>query len=301
MDIAFVVAGLVLLFAGGEGLVKGASALAARLGMAPALIGLTVVGFGTSLPELLVSVNAALGGSPDIALGNVVGSNTANILLIAGIAALLWPIATRGLNMGRDSLWMLAAALAVLVPSALGMVGRPLGLALLAALAVYLVTAIRSAEPSEGEIPALSPAMLALSLVLGLAALVGGAHLLVTGAVGLARDWGLSEAFIGLSIVAVGTSLPELATSVVAALRRQPAIAVGNVVGSNIFNVFGILGTTALIAPVPVAPRFLTFDVPVMIAASVALVLTLRLPVIGRLWGVALLAAYAAYVWSAQG
>jgi cation:H+ antiporter len=301
MDILFVAAGLVLLFAGGESLVRGASALAARLGLSPALIGLTVVGFGTSLPELLVSVQAALRGAPDIAMGNVVGSNTANILLIAGVAALLSPIAARTLSMGRDTLWMLAAAVAVLIPAWLGLVSWPLGLALVAGLALYLTLAIRNAENTDETPPGLSPVLTTVTLVLGLAALVGGAHFLVTGSVGLARAFGLSEAFIGLTIVAVGTSLPELATTVVAALRRQSAIAIGNVVGSNIFNVLGILGATALIAPVPVAARFLSFDVPVMIAASVLLVVSLRAQRLGRVWGVGLLAAYAAYVWSAQG
>ena len=301
MDLLLVAAGLVLLFAGGESLVRGASALAARLGMAPALIGLTVVGFGTSLPELLVSVQAALRGAPDIAMGNVVGSNSANILLIAGLAAVLSPIAARSLSMGRDTLWMLGAALAVLVPAWLGLVSRPLGIALVLGLALYLTLAIRNATDGDETPPSLTLARTLLALGLGLAALVGGAHFLVTGSVGLARAAGLSEAFIGLTIVAVGTSLPELATTIVAALRRQSAIAIGNVVGSNIFNVLGILGLTALITPVPVADRFLTFDVPVMIAASALLVVSLRAPTLGRLWGVALLAAYGAYVWAAQG
>ena len=303
MDFLLIAAGLVLLTGGGDALVRGASSLAARLGMTPALIGLTVVGFGTSLPELLVSVQAALRGAPDIAMGNVVGSNIANVLLILGAAALLFPIVTRGLGMSRDTLWMLGASIVLMAVMATGMLSRPLGFAMVGLLALYLVLAIRNARDDAGdEVPALSTLGIALSLALGLAALIGGAHLLVTGSVNLARAWGLSEAFIGLTIVAVGTSLPELATSVMAALRKESAIAVGNVVGSNLFNILGILGITAIIAPIPVADRFLAFDGLVMMGAALivtALILT-RLTA-GRLVGVALLAAYAGYVWLAQG
>ena len=302
MDALLLALGLAGLFLGGEALVRGASGLAARLGLSPLLIGLTVVGFGTSMPEMLVSVDAALRGLPGIALGNVVGSNIANILLILGRAALVWPMVVAG-GLRRDLAVMLAAAAALVPLFVLGEVGRLAGLALLAGLVAYLWAAFRgpgAAVATEAVAPmALPKAVLIVGL--GLVGLVVGARLLVDGAVGLARAAGLSEAFIGLSIVAVGTSLPELATSVVAALRRQSGLAIGNVVGSNIFNVLGILGVTALVAPVPVEPRFLSLDLPVMLAVSAAAAgLLWRGGRIGRGAGIALVSAYAVYLWLAS-
>lgn len=300
MDVLLILAGLAGLFFGGESLVKGASGLAVRLGLPPLLIGLTVVGFGTSMPELLVSVDAALRGVPGIAIGNVVGSNIANILLILGLSALVWPMAVAG-GLRRDLSVMLAAAVALAPLFALGELGRLAGLALVAGLAAYLVAAFRNPGGTEpdGFAPMTVPRALLIA-GLGLVALVVGTRLLVDGAVGIARAAGLSEAFIGLSIVAVGTSLPELATSVIAALRRQSALAIGNVVGSNIFNVLGILGATALIAPVPVEGRFLTFDLPVMLAVSAVLAAILwRGGRIGRGAGAGLVLAYAVYLWAA--
>ncbi len=304
MDYILLILGLAGLFAGGEALVRGAVGIAQRLAMSPLLIGLTVVGFGTSTPELLVSVDAALRGVPDIAIGNVVGSNIGNILLIVGLSALVWPIRVAGGTLRRDLAVMLAAAL-VLVPLFwTGTLGRAAGLLLVLALMAYLTWAWLAPGEAEAEAEAKSrPLWQSLIWVgIGLAALMLGARWLVDGAVSIARTHGLSEAFIGLTIVAVGTSLPELATSMMAALRRQSAIAIGNIVGSNIFNVLGILGVTALIAPIPVAGRFLNFDLPVMIGASLALAgLLLLRPGIGRVMGCALLLAYSGYVWAAQG
>jgi len=305
VDYLLIVAGLVGLFFGGEALVRGSVGIARRLAIPPLLIGLTVVGFGTSTPELLVSVDAALRGVPDIALGNVIGSNIANILLIVGISALVWPIRVQGATLRRDVTVMVVAALVLLPLFALGQMGRVAGLALFAGLLIYLVQAYRSSvpEPEEEGLPA--PASLPASLLwvaLGLVALMTGARFLVDGAVAIARGHGISEAFIGLTIVAVGTSLPELATSLIAALRRQSEIAIGNIVGSNIFNILGILGATAMIATIPVAPRFLTFDLPVMIGVSAVLAgLLVMRPVVGRGVGGVMLLAYAAYVWAAQG
>jgi len=303
VDYVFLTLGLLGLFAGGEALVRGAVGIAQRLAMSPLLIGLTVVGFGTSTPELLVSVDAAWRGVPDIAIGNVVGSNIGNILLIVGLSALVWPIRVTGGTLKRDLAVMLAAAL-VLVPLFwLGAMGRPAGLLLVVALVAYLTwAAIQPGEAAAVEAPA-RPLWQSLVWVgVGLVALMLGARWLVDGAVSIARTHGVSEAFIGLTIVAVGTSLPELATSMIAALRRHSEIAIGNIVGSNIFNVLGILGVTALITPIPVAGRFLTFGLPVMFGASVVLTALLLLrPTIGRVAGVALLMAYAVYVWAAQG
>jgi cation:H+ antiporter len=288
--------------------VRGSMGIARRMAIPPLLIGLTVVGFGTSTPELLVSVDAALRGVPDIALGNVVGSNIANILLIVGLSALVWPIRVLGDTLRRDTAVMMAAALILVPVFAMGLMSRPAGALLVAALAAYLIWAYRSAgqSPATAEAEdAAPPAPILLSLIWvggGLVALMLGARFLVDGAVNIARDFGLSEAFIGLTIVAVGTSLPELATSLIAAIRRQSEIAIGNVVGSNIFNILGILGVTAVIAPIPVAPRFLGFDLPVLIGVSLLLtVLLLTQPRIGRLTGLIMLAGYAAYVILAQG
>lgn len=299
-------AGLVGLFLGGEFLVRGSVGLARRMAIPPLLIGLTVVGFGTSTPELLVSVEAAWRGVPDIAVGNIVGSNIANILLIIGISALVWPIKVMGATLRRDTAVMMAAVLVLVPIFAMGQVGRLSGALLVAGLAGYLIWAYLkpgvTAVEDEG-VPAPSSVLVSgLWVLAGLVALMVGARFLVDGAVAIARGYGISEAFIGLTIVAVGTSLPELATSLIAALRRQSEIAIGNIVGSGIFNVLGILGLTAVITPIPVAPRFLTFDLPVLIAVSLLLAgLLVTRPVIGRGVGVAMLLGYAVYIWSAQG
>ncbi len=307
LDYIYLLGGIVALFLGGEALVRGSVGIARRFAMPPLLIGLTVVGFGTSTPELLVSVGAAWRGAPDIALGNVVGSNIANILLIVGISAMVWPIRVMGDTLRRDTAVMMAAALALVPIFAMGLMGRPAGAILFAALIAYLVWAYRqsrnqlvAADDLDG-----APTSTGVSLVWvvgGLVLLMVGARFLVDGAVAIARDFGLSEAFIGLTIVAVGTSLPELATSLIAALRKQSEIAIGNIIGSNIFNILGILGLTAVITPVPVASRFLMFDLPILIAVSTILTgLLLLRPRIGRGIGLVFVLAYALYIWAAQG
>jgi cation:H+ antiporter len=305
MDFLYLAGGLVCLLFGGEALVRGASEIARKMAIPPLLIGLTVVGFGTSTPELLVSVDAALRGVPDIALGNIIGSNIGNILLIVGLSALVWPIRVMGGTLARDTGVMMAAALALVPIFWVGSVGRIGGALLVAALASYLIYAYRNPGPlsADEDKTAQRPVwQSALWVGAGLVALMVGARFLVDGAVNIARDFGVSEAFIGLTIVAIGTSLPKLATSIIAALRKQSEIAIGNIVGSNIFNVLGILGVTAIITPIPVAGRFLTFDLPVMIAASAVLTaLLLGRPVIGRGAGLGLLGAYVVYVWAAQG
>ena len=304
MDYLYLLAGLIGLFLGGEALVRGSVGIARRMAIPPLLIGLTVVGFGTSTPELLVSVDAAWRGVPDIAIGNIVGSNIGNILLIIGLSALIWPIRVAGATLRRDTAVMMAAALVLVPIFAMGQMGRPAGLVLVAGLAAYLVWAYRQPGDVPVEVGTAPPASVVsvLWVIGGLIALMVGARLLVDGAVSIARGYGISEAFIGLTIVAVGTSLPELATSLIAAFRRQSEIAIGNIVGSNIFNVLGILGVTGLIAPIRVASRFLTFDLPVMIAVSLVLTgLLLTRPVIGRVVGVTMLVGYVAYVWAAQG
>lgn len=295
-------AGLVLLTIGAEYLVRGAISLANRLGMPPLLIGLTVVGFGTSMPELLVSLQAALGGAPAIAVGNVVGSNTANILLILGVAAAISPIAARIPNLNRDLVMMLVAAVVMLGLGFWGVVDFWLGLTSFAVLAAYLswVTHTDRRRMSEEEaelVVKIAGWKEAVFIVGGLGALFFGADLLIDAATAIARSFGISEAVIGLTIVAVGTSLPELATSVVAAFRRHAEVALGNVVGSNIFNILGILGITAMVVPVPVEDSIASFDVPFMLAVSVALIaLILISGRIGRGAGAVMLVVYTGYV-----
>ena len=296
--------GFVLLVAGGEALVRGAVSVAARLGVSPLLIGLTLVGFGTSTPELVTSLQAAFDGRPGIAVGNVVGSNIANILLILGVAALIAPVpVARGGGFRRDGVALVGASLLCVGVVLYGALERLPGAILCAGLLLYLVVAYVSdrtrlaAEPAVDTPATLGSPWLALLMAAGgIAVTILGARIAVDAAVSLSLMWGMSETVVGLTVVAVGTSLPELVTSVMAALRREPAIAFGNVVGSNIYNILGILGVTALIRPIPVPPQIITLDIWVMAAATAALVGAVVLcAAIGRLTGLAFVAAYAAY------
>jgi len=291
--------GLVALFFGGEYLVRGASCVARHFRLSPMIIGLTVVGFGTSAPELMVSLQAALEGQPAIAIGNVLGSNIANILLILGVSAVIAPLLIPVRRLWRDLGFMLLATATIWVMLLDGNVTRVDGTILLLGLAAFLTVAFMSGkqEPDLDAKP-LPPQWKAWAMTLGgLVVLVIGARLLVDSSVIIARQFGISEAVIGLTIVAVGTSLPELATSVIAAFRKQTEIAVGNVVGSNIFNVFGILGVTALIQPIDADARFATYDMPWVAAAAVGLtVLAALLGGLPRIAGALLLATYAGYI-----
>jgi cation:H+ antiporter len=301
--------GLVLLVSGGDGFVRGSVAIARKLGLSPLLIGLTLVGFGTSTPELLTSVQAAVAGSPGIAIGNIVGSNTANILLILGVAALIQPLRTQPEAFRRDGTVVLLAALACLGVVMMGEIGRIGGLLLVAALLAY----VGYTYVCEKRMPDASAAMheaeanleprphrLWLALLFaagGLLATILGARLLVDGAIELAAVVGISETVVGLTVVAVGTSLPELTVSIVAALRREADVAFGNIVGSNIYNVLGVLGITALVTPITVPPEIIAFDIWVMLGATTLL---LAFAVTGwrvnRLEGALLLAGYGAYL-----
>ncbi|MFN3548042.1 MAG: calcium/sodium antiporter [Mesorhizobium sp.] len=304
IDLLLVIAGMGLLFGGGELLVRGATGLARRYGVSELVIGLTIVGFATSTPELLVSVQAALKGAPEIAIGNVVGSNIANILLIGGSTALL----ATGLNLEksirRELHIMLGASLLVLVAAAWGAIPRPAGLVLVLLLAAYLAVHFRAARRANAanelrrpDMAGATPAWRSLlALTAGLGMLFAGANWLVDGASSIARSVGVSEAVIGLTVVALGTSLPELATSIVAAWRGRGEVAVGNVIGSNIFNVLGILGVTAMIEPLSIASRFLWLDVPLMLAVSVLFsVAVIARSGLGRGSGAIMLAAYLVY------
>ncbi|WP_319531776.1 calcium/sodium antiporter [uncultured Cohaesibacter sp.] len=302
MEYLFALAGLVLLYFGGEWLVRGAIGISHKLGLPAFLISLTIVGFGTSMPELLVSLKAAASGYPGIVLGNVVGSNIANILLIIGLAAFIAPIQVSRDMSGRDSTIMVISAIVLVGALAFETITPLAGGGMLVALLAYLIVAYmqgrkEGCSDSDQQALRLSTARITILLAAGLAMLVAGADLLVRGATVIASDLGVSNAIIGLTVVAVGTSLPELATSVVAALHRRSDIAIGNVIGSNIFNILGILGITSLVCPVTVAERFALIDGWVMLGATVLLFgLLLFSRQIGRLAGGGFLLAYAAYV-----
>ena len=271
--------GLVILTAGAEALVRGASGIAARLGIAPLVIGLTVVAFGTSAPELAVSVAAALSGQGDIAVGNVVGSNIFNVLFILGLSALIVPLAVASQLIRVDVPVMIGVSVLVLLLALDGEISRLEGGLLFAGLLVYVGFQVLQARrernaangaPVDG---AGSPVWLnVVFVVVGLAALVLGSRLLVTSAVAIAKAMGMSELVVGLTIVAAGTSLPEVATSVVASIKGERDIAVGNVVGSNVFNLLGVLGLAGALSPdgVAVAAQALRLDLPVMLAAAFA-------------------------------
>lgn len=301
--------GLVLLLVGGELLVRGAVASAKSLGVSPLLIGLTLVGFGTSTPELVTSVTAALNGSPGIAVGNVVGSNIANILFILGLSAVIYPMAVNPKGFKRDAIMVSAAALACLGVVLYGRMGMLVGVAFIASLLAYIVLVYvqEKRAPDEASLVAehraedasVGPRNMALSLtmaVAGIAITIFGARFLVDGSISLAQGLGVSDTIIGLTIVAVGTSMPELVTSVVAALRRHSDVAYGNIVGSNIFNVFLIMGATSVIEPIDIPRQIANFDIWVMLAATVLLVFFARTGIKVQRWeGWVLLSSYAAY------
>lgn len=301
LTITFLLSGLVLLFFGGEALVRGGVSLAHRVGLSPFVIGLTVIGFGTSTPELLVSVQASLAGAPDISIGNVVGSNIANILLILGVSACITPMALKFVQLSRDLFIMIAAALIMLALGYYGMIDRFAGVAMLAMLAAYLLyigkIAPRDDVAADNVVQSMKGWKEAVTIVGGLVALMLGADLLVDSSTTIARAFGISEAVIGLTIVAVGTSLPELATSVIAAFRRHADVAIGNVIGSNIFNILGILGVTALLKPVNITSQIANIDIPLMLTVSVALAVFAHLfTSLGRAAGAGFLVAYFAYL-----
>ncbi|SNX67603.1 cation:H+ antiporter [Cereibacter ovatus] len=293
--------GLLGLFFGGEFLVRGASNVARAWRISPMVIGLTIVGFGTSTPELLVSINAALNGSSALAIGNVLGSNIANVLLIVGLAALISPIVMDIRQSWRDLAVMVGAAALLWLMLLDGRLDRAEGALLLAGLAGFLAMSFLTArvEAEESEGPAIPPVWKSVLLTLaGLVVLMVGARLLVDSATEIARAFGISEAVIGLTVVAVGTSLPELATSLIAAWRKHSEIAIGNVIGSNIFNALGIPGVTALVLPINgLDPRFLLVDMPMVLGVALTTVaLAALLAGVPRWAGGLLLAAYGGYV-----
>jgi cation:H+ antiporter len=308
--ILLIAGGLVLLALGGELLVRGAVGMAARLGISPLLAGLTIVGFGTSTPELTTSVQAALAGSPGIAIGNIVGSNTANILFILGLSAVILPLGVNPASFRRDSIALGGSALLATGAVVLGLIGLITGLVLVAALAGYVWWAYKSESAShdaeavrhehEAEDrpvpPNTGPVVLTGMIIAGLAAAIVGAGWLVDGATVLASAAGVSESVIGLTVVAVGTSLPELIACIVAVLRKHEDVALGNIVGSNIYNLCGILGLTAIIHPIEVPAEIASFDIWVMLGVTALLIVQLRSGWrLSRLEGALMIALYAGY------
>jgi len=316
MDMLLVFAGLVILLIAGDFLVKGAVSLSLRLGIPALIVSFTIVGFGTSAPELLIAIQSALEGAPGIAIGNVIGSNIANVLLVLGVPALFFTLDTRRCDTQRTYIQMIAASLVFIALSFLGPLYIWHGIILLALLAAMLGDAFHSARKARrsantgcvtseelSELEDADPNMaiwkVSAYMIAGIIGLPFGADILIEGAVGIADERGISQEVVGLTIVAIGTSLPELATTVVAALRRQADVALGNVIGSNMFNLLAIMGIASFFGPLEVAPRFLSGDLWIMLASSLALALFVFFKLkLSRIWGFMYLAAYVAYIMS---
>ena len=271
-------AGIALLTFGAERFVGAAASLAQRLGVSPLFIGLTIVSVGTSFPELVVSTTAVLSGHPAVGVGNVLGSNIANVFLVLGLSSLLQPIKVEPEVISRDYSALLLATLLAWLMASNKVLGRLEGVVLLAGLVVYYGITLRTAgargdwqESKAGHLPTQSLFGLVLWLLVSLLLLLVGSRSLIWGGVGLAQAMGVSEMVIGLTVVAVGTSLPELATTLTGIIKKQDAIAVGNVVGSNMFNTLAILGTTSVLSPLPITSENISRDFPVTLLASLVL------------------------------
>ena len=306
--IAEVAGGLVLLYYGGEWLVRGAVSLADRSGASPLIIGLSVVAAGTSAPELFVSLVSVWENKPAIAIGNVVGSNIANILLVLGMAALIWPVVARKSVFRWDGPVLIAATVLFCVLARVGEIGRPAGIFMILCLGAYLWRSYRldrkdmqARREIEEEVAELGgdygPRWIAVYLIAGFAGVIAGAEFLVFGASGIAAGFGVSEAVIGVTLVAVGTSLPELATAVAAARNRHTELALGNVIGSCIFNILAIIGVVSIVRPLAVPEEILAFDLWVMGGVTLGFIgLAAATPRLGRTIGAIMLLCYVAYI-----
>lgn len=307
LEILGAVGGLILLLLAGDALVRGAVNLSLRLGIPALIVSLTIVAFGTSAPELLIAVKAVVRGVPGLALGNVVGSNTANVLLVLGIPALFSGLPTSMCDTRKSYVQMIAASLLFIGVCFFGPITWVHALVLLAGMAVILADQFRDAlcgraeakagADPEGADPTMAGWKIAAYLLAGLIGLPLGASLLVDNASIIASRLGVSDTVIGLTLVAVGTSLPELATTVIAAMRKQADVALGNVIGSNLFNLLMIIGIAGLVGPIPVPQAFLQFDLWVMLGASLILIPAVFFRKdLGKRWGIALCMLYGAYI-----
>ena len=304
------VGGLIYLLAGGDLLVRGAVALARRARVSPMIVALTVVAFGTSLPELVVVVRAALGGYPGLVLGNVVGSNIANVLLVGGAAAAVYPLACVGGPARRDSVIMIGASIGFILLCTSREISQVAGAGLLGGLVIMTIVAARDAARESRKADKKTPlkwvlglpdqlGTIALFIVVGAVGLPLGASLVVESSVEIAGQLGVSDEVVGLTILAVSTSLPEMATTVMAAMRKRTEVAIGAIIGSNIFNILAIMGVGALVSPtpIPVSEGFFSLDFPVMLGSSIILATFVwRGRSIGRVAGVVFLATYLAYI-----
>lgn len=301
--------GFVYLLMGGELLVRGALAFSKRTRIPAVVVGMTVVAMGTSAPELMISILAALSGHPELAVGNVIGSNIANVLLVLGVPLLLYPIAMNQPGLRWQTSLMMVVSGFFIVLCYFQPITLLAGISLVTILVLFLIASARgiailpNVEDAEEELnkgiglPS-HPSTILLLIVLGCIALPLGADLVVRGGVGLAASWGVKESVIGLSLVALGTSLPELSTTLVAAFHKNSDVAIGNVIGSNLFNILAILGITAILTDIPVASDFMKFDIWVMLAASLTLwIAALLKSSLGRLMGAFYLGSYLLYIW----
>jgi len=314
INLLFVVVGAAILLGGGEVLVRGAVALARSLGVSTMIIGLTVVAYGTSAPELAVSVMAAASGKPAICSGNVVGSNIINVLLVLGATAAIFPLQATAAFLRREVPIMVGVSVLFLVMAWNGVLSRAEAAILLVALASYTLLAIQIARREKKEVvrkyeehqTAISKRSVAFNLVLivvGLTMLTGGSHVFLDGAVGVARWLGVSDAIIGLTLVALGTSLPELAAGLIAAYRKHGDICLGNIVGSCIYNLAAIAGLSGVVAPLPFESEMIHVHIPVMVGSAVVLwLMLLSGSRLSRLEGLLLLGLYLGYVgWMVAG
>lgn len=303
MSYLFLLVGLFLLLIGGDYLVKSSSALAKKLNISPFLIGLTVVSFGTSAPELLVSLNAAFNGSSGLAIGNVIGSNIANVALVLGLTVLIRPIVVQSKKYVFSWSMMLFASLMFFGFSVDGILDRLDGAFFISGLLLFLILSIRMRDklPSheESEVVLLTPLMILIYFCIGAAGLYFGSDLLVDNAVQIAQSWGVSEFVIGITIVALGTSLPELATSIIAIIKGEANISIGNIIGSNIFNIFAVLGFTSILKPLNAEAYIISIDLPIMVGVTllfgIFIFLSRRLK---RLEGIFLISIYIVYIFN---
>lgn len=319
LDYVSLIGGLILLLIAGDVLVRGSVGIAEHLKIPPIVIGLTIVAFGTSAPELVISLRAALNGAPGIALGNVVGSNITNVLLVMGVPALIAQTNCDENGSFRTAIFMLAITVVFIVLCHFSPLALASGIALLSLLTLYLLDNVRTSRRARAMHRANAtaaasdenhelidgvegvphrPALAIMFVAVGLIGLPLGAHFTIEGATALARNWGVTETVIGLTVIALGTSLPELATTLMAIARKQGAVGLGNVIGSNIFNLLAIVGTTAVVVPLAVPPEMLRFDVWVMLGVTIVLFLFAWLKArIGFVTGLGLVIAYVLYIY----
>lgn len=307
MDYLYVAIGFVILLVAGDALVRGAVGLSLKLGIPALIVSLTIVAFGTSAPELLISIKAALTGSAGLALGNVVGSNIANVLLVLGLPALLFGVSGQDAFPKTNFIYMIVGTVVFIAMAFLAPLTFIHGIILLVLLAFVLFQAYKNAQKSRSAMKAATEEIpdtdsvwwkILAILAVGVIGLPIGANLLVEGAVNIAKQAGIEDAIIGLTMVAIGTSLPELATTVMAAYRKEADVAFGNVIGSNLFNLLGVIGVTSIITDLPVSQEFIKFDFWVMLASSLLIFPFVWFKInLGKLWGAVFLSIYTVYIW----